>query len=157
MERARRLMNNWQKFYFSQQDLYKRGRDLNIKTLWPSYNLSVFASLYFHCQCPWLSINFFPVKGNHLAFLPTMIETWCTCRFWPCQNDTKPQWPCQTVAFGSQRLLSSMFFNWTWRRSTFNLMSWYVPIQQMTGNKHRISEIRKAISSIIQNECLKGL
>jgi hypothetical protein len=33
------------KFYFSQQALYKRGRDLNIKTLWPSYNLSVFAIL----------------------------------------------------------------------------------------------------------------
>jgi hypothetical protein len=34
-----------------------------------------------------------------------MIETWCTCRFWPCQNVAKPQWPCQTVAFGSQQSL----------------------------------------------------
>jgi hypothetical protein len=50
IERARRLMTNWQKFYFSQQALYKRARDLNIKTLWPSYNLSVFAILY--CLLP---------------------------------------------------------------------------------------------------------
>jgi hypothetical protein len=47
------------KFYFSKQALYKRGRDLNIKTLWASYSLSVFAILCFYCQCPWLSINFF--------------------------------------------------------------------------------------------------
>jgi hypothetical protein len=94
------------KFYFSQQALYKSWRDLNIKTLWPSYNLSVFAILYFYCQCPWLSINFFSVKGNHLVFLPTMIETWCTCSFQPCRNAAKPQQPCQTVASGSQHLWS---------------------------------------------------
>jgi hypothetical protein len=98
-------MTNWQKFYLSQQALYKRGRDLNIKTLWPSYSLSVFAILYFYCQCPWLSIKFFSVKGNHLAFLPTVIEKWCTCRFQPCQNAAKPQRPCQTVVFGSQQIL----------------------------------------------------
>jgi hypothetical protein len=33
IKRANRLMTNWQKFYLSQQALYKRGRDLNIKTL----------------------------------------------------------------------------------------------------------------------------
>jgi hypothetical protein len=32
-KRARRLMTNWQIFYFSQQALYKRGRDLNIKNI----------------------------------------------------------------------------------------------------------------------------
>jgi hypothetical protein len=74
------------KFYFSQQALYKRGRDLNIKTVWPSLTFLFFAILYFYCQCPWLSTNFFSVKGNHLAFPPTMIEAWCTCRFRPCQN-----------------------------------------------------------------------
>jgi uncharacterized protein (UPF0276 family) len=31
IERARRLMTNWQIFYFSQQVLYKKERDLNIK------------------------------------------------------------------------------------------------------------------------------
>jgi hypothetical protein len=86
-----------------------------------------------------------------------MIETWCICRFWLCQNAAKPQRPCQTVAFGSQHFLSFIFFNWTWWRPAFNLKSWYMPIRQMTGNKHRISKIRKAISSIIQNECLNML
>jgi hypothetical protein len=99
------------KFYFSQPALYKGGRDLNIKTLWPSYKLSIFASLYCHCQCPWLSINFFSVKGNHLAFLPTVIETWCTCRFQPCRNAAKPQQPCQTVAFGSQHPMFLLFYS----------------------------------------------
>jgi hypothetical protein len=89
------------KFYFSQQALYKRKKDLTSKTLWPSYNFSVFATLHSYCQCPWLSINFFSVKGNHLVFLPTVTETWCTCGFWPCWNAAKPQWPCQTVDFGS--------------------------------------------------------
>jgi hypothetical protein len=32
-----------------------------------------------------------------------------------------------------------------------------MPIWQMTGNKHRINKIRKAIPSIIQNECLNML
>jgi predicted transglutaminase-like protease len=36
------------------------------------------------------------------VFLPTVIEAWCTCRFWPCRNAAKPQQLCQTVAFGSQ-------------------------------------------------------
>jgi hypothetical protein len=62
----------YEKTSFSQQALYKRGRDLNIKTLWPSYNPSVFAILYIYSQCSWLSISFFSVKGNHLALLPTM-------------------------------------------------------------------------------------
>jgi hypothetical protein len=73
------------RFYFSQQALYKRGRDLNIKTLWPSYNLSVFAILYFYCQCPWLNINFFSVKGIHLALLymvPLQILTSVECCIW---------------------------------------------------------------------------
>jgi hypothetical protein len=75
------------KVLFFLSKLYnKKGRDLNIITLWPSYNLSVFVTLHSYCQCLWLSINFFLVKGNHLAFLPTMIEAWCTCRFRPCWN-----------------------------------------------------------------------
>jgi hypothetical protein len=92
------------KFYFSQPELYKRGRDLNIKTLRPSYNPSVFSTLHSYCWCPWLSINFFSVKGNQLVFLPTVTETWCTCRFRPCWNVAKPQRPCRTVALGSQQL-----------------------------------------------------
>jgi hypothetical protein len=84
-------MTNWQIFYFFQQALYKREKDWNVKkTLWPSNNLSVLATLHSYCQCPWLSRNFFSVKGNHLVFLPTVIEIWCTCRFWPCRNAAKP-------------------------------------------------------------------
>jgi hypothetical protein len=64
--------------------------------------VTAFLFWHFYCQCPWLSINFFSVKWNHLVFLPTMIETWHTCRFRPCHNAAKPQWPCQTVAFDSQ-------------------------------------------------------
>jgi hypothetical protein len=105
IERAKRLMTNWQIFYFSQQALYKSRRDLTSKTLGPSYNLSVLATLHSYCQCPWLSINFFLVKGNHLVFLPTMIETWCTCRFQPCWNATQPQRPCQIVDHVSQHPL----------------------------------------------------
>jgi hypothetical protein len=91
------------KFYFSQPALYKRRRDLNNKNTLIIYNFSVFAILYFYCQYPWLRINFFLVKENHLALLPTAIETWCTGRFRPCQNAAKPQWPYQSVAFGSQQ------------------------------------------------------
>jgi hypothetical protein len=62
----------------------------------------VFSTLHSYCRCPWLSINLFSVKGNQLVFLPTMTETWCTCRFRPCRNAAKPQRPCRTVALGSQ-------------------------------------------------------
>jgi hypothetical protein len=86
-----------------------------------------------------------------------MIEAWCICRFWLCWNAAKPQRSCQSVALGSQHLLTFIFFNWMWWRFTFNLKSWYMPVWQMTGNKHRISKIRKAIPSIIQNECLNML
>jgi hypothetical protein len=118
IERASRLMTNWQNFIFLSK-LYTRGRGLNITTLWPSYNLSVFATLHSYCQCPWLSISFFSVKGNHLAFLPTVIETWCTCRFQPCRNAAKPQRPCQTVAFGSQHFFVVCLF-------ILESESWYI-------------------------------
>jgi hypothetical protein len=34
-----------------------------------------------------------------------MIETRCTCRFWPCWKAAKPQWPCQAVGFGSRHFI----------------------------------------------------
>jgi hypothetical protein len=70
----------------------------------------VFSTLHSYWQCPWLSINFVSVKGNHLVFLPTVIEAWCTCRFRLCRNAAKPQRPCQTVAFGSQHSLGGLYW-----------------------------------------------
>jgi hypothetical protein len=89
-------MTKWENFIFLIQLYTKEEETYTSKTLWHSYNLSVFCTLHFYCQCPWLNINFFLVKGNHLAFFPTMIEAWCTCRFQPCRNAAKPQRPCQT-------------------------------------------------------------
>jgi hypothetical protein len=45
----------------------------------------------------------FLVNGRHLAFLPTFVEAWYTCRFPSCRNASKPWRLCQTVAFGSQQ------------------------------------------------------
>jgi hypothetical protein len=87
------------KFLFFSASFIQKRKKLKHQTLWPSYNLSVFDTLHSYCQCPWLSrIYFFLVKENHLTLLPTMIETWCTCRCRPCWNAAKPQRPCHTVA-----------------------------------------------------------
>jgi hypothetical protein len=58
--------------FFLGNFIQKRKRLKHQKTFWRSYNLSVFATLHSYCQCPWPSINCFLVKGNHLAFLPTL-------------------------------------------------------------------------------------
>jgi hypothetical protein len=81
------------KFYFSQSALYKKGRDLNIKnTLTQLKPFCVFHPAFL---LP-LSLTKYKLlfrQGNNLAFLPTVIEAWCTCRFQPCRNAAKPQWP----------------------------------------------------------------
>jgi hypothetical protein len=95
----------WQNTYWEGKNLFLSASFIQQRKR-PNYNLSVFAILYFYCQCPWLSINFFSDKGNCLASLPTVIEAWCICKFWPCWNAAKPQRPCQTVAFGSQHYIA---------------------------------------------------
>jgi hypothetical protein len=103
------------KFYFSQESLYKRGRDLNIKNTLiqlqsfcfchPAFLLPVFLTNY---KLLFSQGKSFSVPSHHNRDMVHLQICW---------NAAKPWWPCQIAAFGSQQCTLNYLFLRTKRKS----------------------------------------